>query len=173
MKSLSFKQYLGSQFLNVQEMLWHHISSTLAPTSGTTPYLLSFGITPIPESKIWYSLSINHSVNSVLCLVCSEYYVTEGTIKNMSWPALQNSISTLPSVLLFPSHRIQVSSASLLTLIILPIHWYYSVLFDYLGWSISEINNTTNEGPWPFSITHLLMCYPGVIPILLLYPKCW
>lgn len=50
-------QNSGSQFLNAQEMLSSHISSTLASTGGTAPYLLSsLEINLLSKSQIWYPL---------------------------------------------------------------------------------------------------------------------
>lgn len=64
-----------------------HSSSTLASTSGTTPYLLSsLETNPLPESQIWYSLSISHSADFVLYLLYCKYCYTHWRHnENTSW----------------------------------------------------------------------------------------
>lgn len=83
MKSLTSRQYSGSQFLNVQEMLSCHISSTSASARGTTPYLLSsFEISPLPESQIQ---SVMQQILLYIYYILDTVLHTEDTMKYTAW----------------------------------------------------------------------------------------
>lgn len=148
-------QNSGSQFLNVQEMLSSHISSTLASTGGTSPYLLSsLEINPISKSQIWYPLyqllCRFYFISTIFQILChtlrTQWKIHHEFCPTRLQPFFHLFYFSLP---IEGNCHLLISSSHLMLII---LHSMVSFCITWLTLSISEINNTTNKGPGPPSM---------------------